>query len=83
MSLLIKIISHFRKNMIIVDVHFGSPFFIPLIRPVQIVTFWPRSCDALNKGWSKVDLYQQTRWIDGAGGSVPKGLCSLSEGLQL
>lgn len=41
------------------------------------------SCDTLNKGWSKVESYQQTRWIVGAGGSVPEGFCSLSERLQL
>lgn len=77
MSFLIKIIGHFRKNVILVDVHFGSPFFIPLIRPTRRVTFWPKSWGTLRKGWSKVEPHQRTRWIDGAGGSVPAGLQSV------
>lgn len=58
-------------------------FFIPLIRSVWIVAFWPKSCDTLNNALSKVELHQLTRCVDRAGGSVPAGFCSLSEEPQL
>ena len=50
---LTRIVSHFRKNMwsvyvcacvhLCVYVYFGGQVFTPLIRPIRIVTFWPKS----------------------------------------
>lgn len=68
---LIRIVSHFRKNMwsMCVCVYFGSPFSIPLIRLFELWCFGQSPVTHSTNRWAR---WSCTGWVDRAG-QCPSG----------